>query len=653
MSPRLPLAWLATAGLALSAAVVLAAETPEFPISAAEQSVVDLVDERRYVKARELAEQILAANPSSFVALWALAEVHEEGEGNLPKARFYSQRARQALETHWGTIISNTGPWRWHARILRQLIVITKELDRQEEAVELLEFRNELYRPLLHLEYGWPLMKLGRFEEAREKLGYALASGDQTVRLGALNTLGAMEDELDNPEESYRIFTTLVKEVQDGKLEMDVAFLRNAGSAAWSLGKLDEAERLLLEATKHFDPATYSNPWEDLTTLYIGQGRFPEALATTREMHAWQHACQPAMEQQRWAGTVVTTAALFLEVGFTEEALRLLRQALARPDRRAGTSVHSDQSEAGNLVVLHHALALERERLAERRSWSDPWSSAVLWLASQRLGIEQMVARRRAAALVVGNRRITSSLRAVAPDSIAIPDWIRPELTGVLGPGVVGAVAARLVARTDARAVRERPWEQLILGESLLARGAARQARAVLDQAAAGLPRAEVLLRARCAALGGLAAERTGDRAAAARHFLDAYQRHPGVLRSVRVRLPVRVAATGGETARLAASWLTDSPRLANRGYGFTVQVSESAGGLAATLGGPDGAILREVRVASSLDPKATARALCEAFHRQAFAPQLDLAQTDIASLEGSTLSGDAMREQVKELLGQ
>jgi tetratricopeptide (TPR) repeat protein len=639
--------------LGLTTGVVLAEETKAFPIAANEQLVVDLVDVGHYVKAREVAAQVLAGNPDSFVALWGMAEVYREGEGNLPKARYFAKRAQHVLERRWGTRIAATGPWRWHARVLRQLISISRELDRQTEAVEMLQYRNELYNPELYLEYGWPLMKLGRFDEAREKVSHALASEDPDVRTGALNTLGAMEDELDHPEESYRIFMTLLQEVHDKKLEMDPTYLRNAGEAAWGLGKLDEAEKLLLEATRHFDSGTYSNPWEDLATHYLGEARFPEALSAVKSMHSWLHSCQPAMEQQRWAGTVAVTAALLQEVGYGDEAVVLLRQALARPDRRAGTSVHTDQTEAGHLVQFYDAVSLELQVLAERRSSSGPLDTLALWADSLRLGFERMAARRRAAALIVDHGRIAASLRPTAPDSIDVPDWVRPALNEVLGPGVVATVAERLLVRTTPTGQRERPYIELTLGESLLERGSTGAASRMLADAAASLPRAEVLLRARCAALQGLAAGRSGDRAAEVRHYQEAYARHPAVLRALGVALPTRIASSGGRAAELAASALAGSPRFSRSSYGFALHVTETATGLSATLAGPDGAILREVGVKREQDPKTTARSLCDAVHRQAFAPELDLSQTDIASIEGSTLSGDSMREQLKDLLGK
>lgn len=370
-------------------------------------------------------------------------------------------------------------------------------------------------------------------------------------------------------------------------------------------------------------------------------------------MHTWQHSCQPSLAQQRWAGTVATTALLFAELGLADEALALVRQALARPDRRAGTSVHADQTEAGHLVLYHHALAVARERVAERRCSAPIGEWLESWLDAGRLAAAESTARRRAAALIVGKGRIVGSLRATAPDSIDVPDWLRPELNLILGAGTVGAVVERLLERQGPAAERERPYLLLTLGESLLARGESTRAAGVLAEAAERLPRIEVLLRARCAALQALAAGRLGARTEAMRHFQEAYARHPGVLRALGLALPVRITSAGGEAAELAASWLADSPRFDPGRHGFGLEVRETATGCGVALTAPDGTVLRRVGVGRASDASATARALCELAHQKLFAPEIDLAQTDIASLQGSTLSGDTLREQLEELLGK
>ncbi|MGV8039082.1 MAG: tetratricopeptide repeat protein [Thermoanaerobaculaceae bacterium] len=442
--------------LLLALAVLLALpatgqEQTEYAITPEEEAAYALIQSPpQFVKAREAAEAILEKHPDNFVALHVLAFVHEWGEANLPRAYFHASRARAILERRWGLDIPTDGPWRWHARVLRQLISITRQMDREREALELLALRDRYYDPDLTVEYGWPLMKLGRMAEARAKMAEALQSKDADDRLTALNTWGAIEDEAGNAEESYRIFTRLVEEVRASKLPMEVTYLRNLGEAAEELGRFDEAERHFREAVRYFDGETYSNPWEDLSILYMRQGRYPEALSAVREMHAWAHANPPYLDQQSWADRQSITAALLAEAGFVAEGLDLARRVAHRPDRRGGTSVHRDQSEAGQLVLLWTLAGLERERIAEEASWAPAWGVPGLTARRLALAHERWLAGRRAASLVVAGNRLGPSLRFFAPGGVDVLPWLTPGLVSLVGAGVAEAEAARLLQRTDA-----------------------------------------------------------------------------------------------------------------------------------------------------------------------------------------------------------
>ncbi|MEO1367828.1 MAG: hypothetical protein AAFX50_11690, partial [Acidobacteriota bacterium] len=52
----------------------------------------------RYIRARELTEQILAADPQSFKGETLLGVVFHLGEGNLPRAIFHLERGRALFE---------------------------------------------------------------------------------------------------------------------------------------------------------------------------------------------------------------------------------------------------------------------------------------------------------------------------------------------------------------------------------------------------------------------------------------------------------------------------------------------------------------------------------------------------------------------------
>lgn len=644
--------------LLLTLAVLLALpatgqEQTEYAITPEEEAAYALIQSPpQFVKAREAAEEILEKHPDSFVALHVLAFVHEWGEANLPRAYFHASRARAILERRWGLDIPTDGPWRWHARVLRQLVSITRQMDREREALELLALRDRYYDPDLTVEYGWPLMKLGRMAEARAKMAEALQSKDADDRLTALNTWGAIEDEAGNAEESYRIFTRLVEEVRASKLPMEVTYLRNLGEAAEELGRFDEAERHFREAVRYFDGETYSNPWEDLSILYMRQGRYPEALSGVREMHAWAHANPPYLDQQSWADRQSITAALLAEAGFVAEGLDLARRVAHRPDRRGGTSVHRDQSEAGQLVLLWTLAGLEQERLAEEASWAPAWGVPGLTARRLALAHERWLAGRRAASLAVTANRLGPSLRFFAPGGVDVLPWLTPGLVSLVGAGVAEAEAARLLRRTDAAGVRERPYLLLLVGECQLSRGSLAEARLTLEEALSTLPRSELMLQARAWALLGAAASRQGRLAAAAGAFQQALQRHPGVLRALGLALPVRLSAASDTASRAAARALASSPRFDDRGGGLSLEVGATGSRNRATLLGRDGTVLAEALVPTQADPRATARALCEELHRRAFALPLDLSQTDVTSLQGGTLSGNTLRRQLSDILG-
>jgi len=640
--------------LLLASALRGAQEAPEYPITAEEETAFNFtVSPPQFIKAREAAEAILARQPDSFVALYVLGYVYEWGEANLPRARYFSSRARAVIEARWGAGVPTDGPWRWHARVLRQLISIARQMDREEEALRLLELRDRYYNPELTVDYGWPLMKLGRFAEARAKIAKALASSDVEDRLTALNTLGAMEDEAGNVDESYRVFSQLVGEVRAHNLPMEVTYLRNLGETALELGRYDEAERNLVESTKFFDGETFSNPWEDLSILFMLEGRYPEALSAVREMHAWSHRNPPYLDQQSWADRQAVTAALLAEAGHGEAALSLARRIVDRPDRRGGTSVHRDQSEAGQLLLFWSLARLQAAQLAETQTWAPPlqW----LRLAGQRLAIARATwaAGRRAAALTVGRGRLGPSLQFFASKGIDALPWLLPGLVELAGPGAVEAECERLLRRTDASGLRERPFVLLLAGEAQVARGLTGQARQSLEEAQATLPRAEVMLHARIAALLGEVAAADGWRPAALAAYQEALQRHPGVLRALDIALPVIVQSDGSDTARKAAGWLAASPRFESGRWGFGLRIGVAGSRLTATLTTPDGSVLSEARVPVQADAAATARALCEELHQRAFALPLDLSQTDVNSLQGGTLSGESLRRQLSDIIGK
>lgn len=644
-------ALLALSILLLPALLAADGAPPQYPVTPFEEEAAKLLDEGRFTLAKEKARAILTVDKDSFVALIVLGTAYARSDGNLPKARFFLLKARGILERRWGTPMDPGAPWRWHARTLRELILVAGEMDDREEQLKLLKERDRLYTPKMPAAYGWPLMKLGRMEEGRKKLGEALEGKDPDARLTALNTLGAMENESGNREAAYGIFKTLVEEERRRGEPSDPVFLRNWANTALALHRYDEAEKIFLEATRHFSRGTFTNPWQDLAQLYLAEGRFPEALAAVREMQAWAHRNLPSLDQHSWAGRQTVVAALLAESGFVAEAEALALQVKDRPDRKGGSSGKQGQDEAGNLLFLQYILRLRGECLAEEASWAAAKEWPRLAWERAETAARGWAARERAGALTVQNGWLRQSLRPFCYDAVDVMVWNQPEFVRTVGAGVVGSEVNRILASRYPGKEGEEPFLRLLLGESLMRRGRS-SARAQLEIAIRTLPSSEVLLRARAEALLGQACEEGGDFPAALRHYQGALSHHPGILRALGVALPVRVEVSGGPAAKAAGKSLRASPRFEERGAGFILSVRESGAGLTATLSAPDGSLLAQAGVPPLPDPAGAARLLCKEFHRRAFCARVDLAQTDIASLEGSNLAGQTVRDQLGDLLG-
>jgi tetratricopeptide (TPR) repeat protein len=619
-------------------------ETPE------EAAASDLLDRNERIKAGESADALLRANPKSFIGYLIKGTLCAESEGNLPKAYYYLKKAQNIIESGWGENVKEESVRIRHERVLDQLIGVAAEMDRYEEQLELLRLHDRLYAPRYPSTWGWPLMKLGRHEEARRKCYEGMTSDDPYKTLSALNTLSIIEYEMDHPEAAYQLLLKAGNIASLKELDPDATILSNTAEVALALLRFSDAEKLLLEASEHFQYGIYSNPWTQLASIYIRELRLPESVASIREMQVWASNNGPRLAQQSWANRNSLTAALLLECGYAEEALGILERVLNRPDRNGGSSIHSDQSEAAFLLFYRYALKTHREQLKEEASWSPTGQRIVLLYQALLERAKMWRSGRHAAALIMQHDRLQWSIRTTALDSGQIPQWCRLDLAEILGGGVVAAEAAGILRRTDGVVRYEMPFLKLLQGYAALISGHYRSACQLLTEGIDRLPREEVLLRAQAEVLLGSARGKAGEESQSLIHYQRALAKAPGVFRSFDIALPCVITTTGDESAQKAASFFARSPRFRTAKIGFGLRVRSSHSELQAVLTGADGSVLAKVQVARHKDPVETARLLCRELHRAAFAPKVNLSQADIASLEGSNLTGQDVRDRLRDL---
>ena len=660
-----------------------AARTPE------EQEAMKMLDEEKLVSARRAAEEILAKNPRSMVANYVLGRVYHDAEGSLAQAMYRLGKAREIYEQTWApSPRPPDAPWEFHRQLLFSIQNVAGEMEEYDYQLEILEYHDALYHPDLTAERAWPLLHLGRVQEARQFAQEAAAAKDPQQRSLGLNTQCAIEGEAGKRDEYYQACKAALdnaREIEKARTGVDekhestlAVHAFNAAMAARAAFHIDEAEQMALEGTRRlaFTPA---NPWEFLVSLYTDQGRMKDAIDALREMQRWRTRQPPNVRDQVRAETDVTFATVLLVAAETDTALRSVDLALAAPDRRGMVSSTPAQALGAHAllrrVLLRTHAELERERASTLGVTDRVKAKTRQWQAD----FESKVDDERVIGVLGDSKRLVATLRPFTRGGIEpMPPWLVGELVDVLGAGVV-AVALREARRADPMP-EAAPYFDALEAEIAFVRGDGRQAVKLANRALAGLPKNEVLLRARVAAVAAQAARDAGQLNQSAALFEQAMQLDPSVIRRLGLAIPARVTVQGGSAlARRVGEMLDGSPRLHTGEKGFQVSVEAGGsgpGGLQICLRGPTGAMLSCAQTLPEDQPDASegkmgtpdaakkrpkkltldeqAALLVDAFHKQALAMPLGLTGTDLSSLDGSTtVAEQAVRQRLKGVLDE
>ncbi len=615
--------------------------TAGFEASDAEHEAWLFAEAGRHVRAREMADAILKKHPDSFVANLVIGYVNHYSEADFPRALYHLETALVLFEKRYGSTPGPDAPWRWHSTLLKELGNVHGTLEHYGTRLAFIARYNALYDPDMVADRAWPLMKLGRYNEARDAATHGLAIVDRpSQRAMALNALCAIEFEAGNDGASYDACRRALDDARNSGSEVSAVDLTNFAESSRSLFKLDEAERVALEATEA-ELSWYGNPWMELAELYTREGRFAEALTALKKIPQYRALRPPHVRDADRNETRRAIASFLLVVSRPDEAIEVTERALVLPDRRSHNSRDSAQDELVIALLDRRAKRLAAEELLEDAAAEPFYKRPLLWVQAEYQRLRAYSSGAVVTRLLRNDSRLAGIFRIGTAASAVMQPWLAGELVHVLGAGVVDETLAQ------ARARDKRPgasaYYDAFGAESALERCDDARAVSLATRALAALPPGEQLLRARTLAVSADAALHDGRTPFAVQRYEEAFQADPGVFRRLELRVPVRIEARGGEVAERVASLLASSPRLDVGDVGLALRVeADRATGSACLVARDQSAIgCGRASAQATDDAAALAARIVRDFHAKLFAPRVDMTQTDINSLDGTNLVKD------------
>ncbi len=598
----------AVVSVMLLASAVDDAMTPE------ERALLTELDGEHFIKARDAAEKILAKNPTSFAATWAMARVHHDEEGNHARALFFLKKA-QAL--------AGTQDRAWGVKLLLEEYFILQEMNRNNEALEVLDRHAALYgQPATALRI-WPLLKAGRYDEAKAISRRLAGSDDFQERLDGFNGLLSVAFEQHDREGTYRWAVEGVNVTQGESCTL----LRNAASSSFSRIKLDEAESYLLRASKKVrdcvDPAD-----NQLASLYLVMGEFQKALSALESSRG--RPIEKRYRPQFALGRRAVLTDLLIALGKENEAFTMAGDLYAQQTRTGMTS-GSDRIERLSRT-LRYSFALDGQLavLKERASYAELPTGVVGPMAElTRLSGVRWELRQSLVQLLAEDDRLSLMVR---PNSGEIADWSSwrmGDLTDIVGTGTMRTALAR--ARVaDAAFPETVAYLDALEGEVAYRSGWLEEADRLAAQALKTLPKQEALWRWRTLAWRADVLRRLGRSGEARSAYQEVLQRWPTTLRLLELALPATLEGDGSQVARDTVTRLNRSTRFAIASEApFRLRVEAREKGVEICLRDDAGT---QFACASGETPTAA----LEAFHSVAFSPRISLTQSDLRSLDGS-----------------
>lgn len=548
--------------------------------------------------ARTLVEETLKTQDEPILGAFILALIYSEMEGNFPKALYWLRRAEGWLLKRCNGKPKDLEAQKFHRDLILQQSFTLGDMDHRTKQLKTLERYDSLYTPPRDELKIWPLVKLGRFEEARA-LGYELIQQDDPfVRSRAFNGLMAVECEARERKASYEWG---MKGHMDAR-EQSCVIALNMGLAARQCFLFDEEVRFNRAALNAQDKDCSSSPYIQSSATYLIRGEFQKSISA---LSAWAPKTASEFSQSHMR-VKARRAELMYSLGVWRRGLTEAHQVVTYPDRSAGTDSASEEMlslEASLLywAFLDGALIEEAERASAR-----PLSQRMSSLSRRaQLAFRRWKQRRQVIRYASHEALLVDMVR---PYYSNVMPWYLSALAHILGGGVIrGAIKRARALEAKDYPEQVNAYLDALEAELEWVEGDPDDALKLTERALMGIPEAATLIRYRLMAL-RWASRRALDHPDLPPGGLDddlhaLLQSFPTPLRILNLSLPVRFSLSGGALAEQVGEALARSPRFEEtRQASLTLEVSEGPAQLKVCLIGRNAA--RYGCVESWIDPE-------------------------------------------------
>ena len=604
-------------------------------------AVCEALNLNQTVKARELSEQWLRAEPNSPAAQFSLAEVLFSVEGNMPRALFHLNRAEELTNYQFVGDALQSGQMEWHYLTLSQLSYVHQLMGNQISSLEYLDKLKTIYGQEVESFRGWPLIKLKQYDAAKASANSVLQSSDnQRERSRAWNTLCAVELASLQPLESMTACNRSISEdedIENPANDYDTVYLSNASEVSLSLLQIDQAEKYLDRATRFLNPQSVADPWIYKLYLTLNQSRFDEARDSLDRMLIWRESQDPIVSVMNRAEHFLVSASFLLIAGYAEDSIKLTTTALNQPDRNGSYSADAAQKDSFAALLNMMANQTEFQIQLENNASNNFLDSIFTRLNLTSLQLDSWRAARRAAALFADFEVLQNRLRPYSPLDVHIPEWIEPEIISLIGTGVMSNILEQAYEngafqlntgyynsyKAEIAALEGKNLEVLSHGESALRL----------------LPQEEGLLRARIAARMASAARAQGNYEEALIYYETTLKQDPSIIRRLAEDLPVLIISDGSDFSNLLKNYISRSPRFTADENGLVLEIS-STPDFSICLKSRNGNIISCYNAAAvnNQDSKSNARQLTRLFHSNTFGLGFDISKAQRSVLLGSSV---------------